>query len=116
MSLPLFTWTPAYVSELTKEHKVAETVFENGSKKRYWKGARPRKWKYTFLKNYPQIHEIYDFWDDRKGSYENFQIEIYNGVTEANELVVCHFVETEIDLKTQGRHFGEISLTIEEVL
>ena len=116
MSLTTFSWEPNYTYTLINKHRVLTSEMDNGEKKWYYKGNRPRKWKLTFTRSYTEINEIYDFWNDRKGPYEAFYITLPNGVTGADETVTVHFVGEEIEVGFQGEHVGTISLTIEEVL
>jgi len=116
MALPLFTWKPKYVYNLTNRHKVLISDMDNGTQKRYWKGRRPRQWRLTFTKGYDEINEIYAFWNNRRGSFGEFYIILPNGITQADERVKVHFVEEQISIQFHGTKVGTVSLTVEEVL
>jgi len=112
-----FTWIPDKTVSLTHNKKTLVSQFENGTKKWYKKGNRPRKWELNFTnRDYGVIMDIVDFWDSVDGAGDPFSITLYNGITGADETVTVHFVGDEIHPKTIGYYAGSLSLTIEEVL
>ena len=112
-----FTWTPDKTVSLVHNKKVMVSQFENGTKKWYKKGDRPRRWELTFHnRDYSEIMNIVEFWDSVNGAGDAFDITLYNGITGADETVTVHFVGDEIHPKTIGYYAGSLSLTIEEVL
>ena len=77
MAYSKFTWSPDSTVSHSQTRKTLVTSFENGKKKWYSKGSRPRTWKLTFNnRDYSEIQDILAFWNGVSGAGTAFEIDL----------------------------------------
>ena len=111
--MELFSWTPTSEPKVTEGYRVTVSDFESGTKRRYYKGRKGKKYSLVFQTTYEKALAMMDFWRARKGPYEAFLFEDPH----TGNLVTVHFADENQDFLAQWNAAHEYKVgTVEVVL
>lgn len=110
--MELFDFTPTSEPKVTEGYRILQSDFENGTKRRYYKGRKGKQYSLVFQTRYETALDLMQFWRDRKGSYEAFLYEDPH----SGELVIVHFTESNVDFVAQWNASHEYKVGIIEVV
>lgn len=92
--------------------RVLSNTFDNGGQRRYYKGRKPRTWTLKFQVTYADAMEIIDFYDSMKGPYQPF---LYLD-PHTEQYVTVHFLDEDLNLDTEWKFNGFLTVNLEEIL
>lgn len=118
MALPKFTWKPNRTKTVEERYHTLKTQFESGKVQYRSKGVRPRRFVLTFEKQnmtQDEPKEIVDFFKDRQGMAEPFDIDIKDEEGTV-ETVKVHFATDVLNKDVTADTIYRFTLEFEESL
>lgn len=110
--MEVFRWTPFETPSVKRGFRVLSNSFENGGQRRYYKGRKPKTWTLKFQVAYAEAQEIIDFYDSVKGPYQPF---LYLD-PHTEQYVTVHFTDEDLNLDTEWKYNGFLTVNLEEIL